>query len=91
VTAAPVKNDAELIDEIASELNRLSIKRIDPEAFFVERNDLVWRLRRLAARLAPVPDHQPPMRTWKPAPAEPAPAPGFIRRRTKTIVMVRRD
>jgi len=46
------KTDAEMLDELASRLNRCGVSRIDPERFHEERNDIVVAMRRMARRLS---------------------------------------
>lgn len=44
---------ADTIDEIARRLDRLSVSRRDPHAFFEERSELVDALRQAAKELRP--------------------------------------
>ncbi|MHB8286353.1 MAG: hypothetical protein ACYDD1_17000 [Caulobacteraceae bacterium] len=46
------RSPAELVDEIASELNLLSLSWTNPEAFLERRDFLTKRLRRLSKRMA---------------------------------------
>ena len=42
---------ADRISAIADRVNRLTVTRIDPEAFFAERSDISAELRRLARQM----------------------------------------
>ncbi len=64
------KSDPELLDELATRLNRVGLSRIDPERFHEERNEIVVEMRRMAKRLRG--DHRKDSTTvWRPTPAAP--------------------
>jgi hypothetical protein len=81
------KSEAQAIDDIASELNHLSLSRMEPDAFLEHRNDLVVRLRRLAKRLgAPKTRTVEALTTYR-APGETKRTPGRDKAR---VIIVRR-
>jgi hypothetical protein len=85
------KSDAQAIDDIASELNRLVDRRINPEMFLERRDDLVRRLRRIAKRLGAPKKRDPEvveLTTWHPGGAEPQPRMGG-KPRMRTIFVKR--
>jgi hypothetical protein len=57
----------EQLNIIANELNLLSYRHTQPEAFLERRNELVVRLRRLSKRVAGQPERRKePTTTWRP-------------------------
>lgn len=53
-------------DELATRLNRCGLRRIDPEEWHVERDDIAKRLRRMARKLRGEPERPAPTTTWRP-------------------------
>ncbi|MHB8285703.1 MAG: hypothetical protein ACYDD1_13625 [Caulobacteraceae bacterium] len=61
------REPAELVNEIASELNLLSLSWTNPDAFLERRDFLSKRLRRLAKRLGAETPRRSPPATHRPA------------------------
>lgn len=62
------RSDAEILDGLASRLNRCGMSRIDPERFLEERNEIVVELRRMARRMAGE-RRSEPTTVWRAPPA----------------------
>ncbi|MBB3937688.1 hypothetical protein [Aureimonas phyllosphaerae] len=48
---APFRRQADTLDDLARRVDRLSVSRHDPEAFFEERSEIVAALRKEAGKL----------------------------------------
>jgi hypothetical protein len=54
------------VDDVADLINRLTLIRIDPERFHVQRDEIVKRLRRAAGRIRKAAGGREPTTTWRP-------------------------
>lgn len=71
------KSDAEVLEEIARTLHGLTESHRDPGRYFEIRDELVRRLRRVAARLAKQPERAGDLTTFRPKPLSPTLKPGI--------------